>query len=129
MLDLKQIRENPDLVRRAIADKHVALELDELLAADQKSLGLARSLQELQEKRNQNAKLIPKASAGERPELIAEGRRIGDAIAALKPEIDRAEVALRDLLLLVPNIPAAEAPRGLSEADNVVVKTVGAPAR
>lgn len=129
MLDLKQIRENPDLVKRAIADKRVSLDLDALLAADQRALALTRTLQELQEKRNGNAKAIPKASAAERPELIAEGRRIGDEIAALKPSIDAADAALRDLLLLVPNIPADSAPRGASEADNVVVKTVGEPTR
>jgi seryl-tRNA synthetase len=129
MLDLKQIRENPDLVKRAIADKRLSLDLDALLEADKAALALARQLQELQEKRNQNAKLIPKATATERPDLIAEGRRIGDEIAALKPAIDAADVALRDLLLLVPNIPAESAPRGASEADNVVVKTVGEPTR
>jgi seryl-tRNA synthetase len=128
MLDLKQIRENPELIRRAAAEKRVSLDVDALLAADQKVLSLSRSLQELQEKRNGNAKLIPKASAEERPKLIEEGRRIGDQIAALKPAIDEAEAALRDLLLLVPNIPAESAPRGASEADNVVVKTVGEPA-
>jgi seryl-tRNA synthetase len=125
MLDLKQIRENPEAVKRAIAEKRVSLDLDALLTADQQALGLSRTLQELQEKRNHNAKLIPKASATERPELIAEGRRIGDEIAALKPAIDAADAALRDLLLLVPNIPAESAPRGASEADNVVVKSVG----
>lgn len=127
MLDLKQIRENPDLVKRAIADKRVGLDLDALLAADQHALSLTRTLQELQERRNGNAKSIPKASAEERPALIAEGRRIGDEIAAMKPAIDAAEAALRDLLLLVPNIPAESAPRGASEADNVVVKVVGEP--
>ena len=129
MLDLKQIRENPDAVKRAIADKRVGLDLDALLTADQRALALSRQLQELQEKRNGNAKLIPKASAAERPSMIEEGRRIGDEIAALKPAIDAAEAALRDLLLLVPNIPADSAPRGASEADNVVVKTVGEPTR
>jgi seryl-tRNA synthetase len=129
MLDLKQIRENPEAVRRAIADKRVGLDLEALLAADQSVLALGRQLQELQEKRNGNAKLIPKASATERPELIAEGRRIGDEIAALKPAIDAADATLRDLLLLVPNIPADSAPRGASEVDNVVVKTVGEPRR
>ena len=129
MLDLKQIRENPEAVKRAITEKRVSLDLDALLAADQKALALSRTLQELQEKRNQNAKLIPKASATERPELIAEGRKIGDEIAALKPAIDAADSALRDLLLLVPNIPADSAPRGASEADNVVVKTVGEPTK
>ena len=129
MLDLKQIRENPEAVRRAIADKRVGLDLDALLAADQSVLALGRQLQELQEKRNGNAKLIPKASAEERPVLIAEGRRIGEEIAAMKPAIDAADAALRDFLLLVPNIPADSAPRGASEADNVVVKSVGEPPR
>jgi seryl-tRNA synthetase len=125
MLDLKLIRDNPELVRRAIADKRAALDLDALLASDQRLLGLQRALQELQEKRNQHAKLIPKAAASERAELIAEGRKLGDAIAELKPELDAAEAALRELLLQVPNVPAESAPRGASEADNVVLKTVG----
>lgn len=129
MLDLKQIREDPEAVKRAVAEKRVSLDVDALLAADQKSLSLSRSLQELQEKRNGNAKSIPKAGADERPKLIEEGRRIGAEIAALKPLIDEADAALRELLLLVPNIPAASAPRGASEADNVVVKTVGEPTR
>jgi seryl-tRNA synthetase len=129
MLDLKQIRENPEQVRRAIAEKRVSLDLDALLTADKNALALSRALQELQEQRNHNAKLIPRASAAERPDLIAEGRRIGDQIAALKPAIDAAEAALGDLLLMVPNIPADSAPRGASELDNVVVKTVGEPTR
>jgi seryl-tRNA synthetase len=129
MLDLKQIRENPEVVRRAIADKRSSFDLDALLTADRHALALARAAQELQEKRNANAKAIPKASAADRPALIAEGRRIGDELAALKPNIDAAERALRELLLQVPNIPAESAPRGASEADNVVVKVVGEPTR
>jgi seryl-tRNA synthetase len=125
MLDLKQIRENPERLRRAIADKRVSLDLDALLEADKRALGLVRKLQELQEHRNSNAKLIPKASATERPALIVEGRRIADEIAAMKPAIDAAEAALLGLLLSVPNIPADSAPRGAGEADNVVVKTAG----
>jgi seryl-tRNA synthetase len=127
MLDLKLIRENPELVKRAIGDKHLALDLDALTAADQSLLRLTRSLQDLQEKRNQNAKLIPKASPSERPEMIAEGRRIAEAIATLKPSIDAAEAELRDYLLQVPNIPAETAPRGASEAETVEVRKVGAP--
>jgi seryl-tRNA synthetase len=129
MLDLKQIRENPDAVKRAIADKRVALELGDLLAAADKVQELTRAQQVLQEKRNQNAKLIPKASAEERPQLIAEGRKIGDELSGMKPAIDAAEATLRDWLLKVPNIPADSAPRGASEADNVVVKTVGEQTR
>jgi seryl-tRNA synthetase len=129
MLDLKDIRKNPELVRRAIADKHVKLELSELLAAADKVLELQQSQQTLQEKRNRNAKQIPSASAEERPQLIAEGRKIGEELAQIKPSIDAAEAELRDWLLKVPNIPAELAPRGASEADNVVVRVVGEPPR
>jgi seryl-tRNA synthetase len=125
VLDLKFIRENRELVQRAIDEKRAQLDLDALFAADERVSSLNRTLQELQEKRNQNAKRIPKASAEKRPELIAEGRRIGDEIAALKPRQDEAQAALSGFLLLVPNIAAPDAPRGTSEADNVVVREVG----
>jgi seryl-tRNA synthetase len=129
MLDLRDIRENPERVRRAIADKNVALDLDQLLAAADKAAELSRTQQALQEKRNKNAKLIPNAKADERPQLIQEGRKIGEELAQLKPAIDAAEAELTSWLLKVPNIPAESAPRGKSEADNVVVKKYGEPPR
>jgi len=84
MLDSKFIRENPDAVRNAIRDKHIALDLDALLAADRKLLDLSRELQLLQEQRNHNAKSIPKASQSERATLIATGREIGEAESILQ---------------------------------------------
>jgi len=127
MLDLKFIRENPGAVRDAIRDKRAPLDLDELLAADQAVLDLTRRLQELQEERNRNAKLVPKAPPDEKPKLIERGREIGAEITAMKPKLDEAQGRQRDLLLLTPMIPAQEAPRGESEVDNVVVKTWGEP--
>ncbi len=129
MLSLKQIREHADAVRRAIADKRVDLDLDELLAVADRVVELKQAQQSLQEKRNRNAKRIPSATAEERPQLIAEGRKIGEELAELKPAIDAAEADLRALLFKVPNIPSERAPRGASEADNVVVKVVGEPPR
>jgi seryl-tRNA synthetase len=125
MLDLKFIRENPDVVRAAVRDKRAPLDVDELLAADQAVLAVTRSLQELQEKRNQTSKLTPKASPEERPKLIEQGRAIGEEIAQLKPKLEEAQAKLKSLLLLTPAIPAKEAPRGASEEDNVVVRTWG----
>ncbi|HVJ14215.1 MAG TPA: serine--tRNA ligase [Polyangiaceae bacterium] len=127
MLDLKFIREQPEVVKAAVRDKRVSLDVDELLARDQALLDLSRKVQELQERRNQQAKLVPKASAEDRPKLIQEGREIGERIAALKPEIEQAEARLRELMLLVPGVPASVAPRGASEADNVQVRTWGTP--
>jgi len=127
VLELKFIRENPDAVQQAITDKGVSLDLSALLAADARLSSATRALQELQERRNHNASRMPKASPDERATLIAEGRQIGVAIAELKPVVSEADAALQKLLLEVPNLPAAEAPRGTSEADNVVVRTWGTP--
>jgi seryl-tRNA synthetase len=127
MLDLKFIRENPSTVQRAIDDKHISLDLSLLLESDARSSALARALQELSERRNRNASLIPKASTDARAGLIAEGRRIGEEIAKLKPAVAEADAVLQGLLLQVPNIPAAEAPRGRNEEDNVVVRMWGEP--
>ncbi|HEY3667394.1 MAG TPA: serine--tRNA ligase [Polyangiaceae bacterium] len=127
MLDLKFIRENPAAVRDAIRDKRAPLDLDELLSVDQTVLNLNRDLQELQEERNRNAKLVPKAPPAEKPQLIERGREIGAQIVALKPKLDEAQAQLKQLLLITPGIPAKEAPRGESEADNVVVRTSGTP--
>lgn len=127
MLDLKFIRDNPAEVQQAIDEKYVSLDLGALLAADALHSELTRALQELQERRNQHASLIPKASTEERPGLIAAGRAIGSAIAELKPKVAQAEAMLQGLLLQVPNLPAPEAPRGKSEADNRVVRIWGDP--
>lgn len=125
MLDLKFIRENPDAVKTAIAQKRVGLNLDDLLAQDQIVLKLKQETQELQEKRNAHSKKIPKASNEERPALIEEGRKIGVELDAMKPKLAEEEEKLKQLLYLVPMIPSPEAPIGKDDSENVEVKKAG----
>jgi len=126
MLDLKLIRNQPDLVRAAIRDKGVALDLDELLRADAEQRRLQVEHEALQRQRNENARNVKAASAADRPTLIQRGRDLGASIELLQPEIDAAKQRLRDLMLVVPQIPAADAPRGATADDNVEVKRWGA---
>lgn len=85
MLDIKYIRENPDLVKKAIQQKKVNLNLDDLLAADHSVLEIKKKLQALQEDKNATAKKVPKATPEERPGLIEHGKKIGQEISALEP--------------------------------------------
>src|SRR5690606_7215480 len=112
MLDLKFIRENPEAVKTAIAQKRVGLNLDDLLKHDQVVLKLKQETQELQEKRNAHSKTIPKATNEERPALIEEGRKIGAELDAMNPKLAEEEEKLKQLLYLVPMIPSPEAPVG-----------------
>lgn len=127
MLDLKFIRENPDAVKRAIQVKHLDLDLDELLRVDAELVALKQKLEALQAERNQNAKLVPKAGADERPALIQRGKDLAEDIKAMEPELRAHEDMLRNLLLLVPQVPDERAPLGATDADNVEVRREGSP--
>ena len=125
MLDLKFIRENPELVKKAIQNKKVNLDLDVLLALDEGVLGIKKRLQALQEEKNSNAKKMPKASPEERPGLIERGRAIGQEISKLEPEVNEKEEALKALLWLTPLVPAADVPIGKDDSENVERKVGG----
>ena len=125
MLDLKFIRENPGKVRWAIEVKRISLNLDELLTADKEVARFKREIQLLNEEKNSNSKRMGKASPEERPQIIERGKAIGEELKVLEPQLRDAEETLRQLLLLVPNIPADDAPIGVDDSENVEVKRWG----
>ena len=125
MLDIKFIRDNVDAVKKAIIQKKVHLNLDELLGVDQQVLDLKKKLQVLQEEKNATAKLVPKASPADRPGLIERGRAVGQEIAKLEPEANAKEEELKKLLWLTPLVPASDVPVGLDDSENVERKKAG----
>lgn len=125
MLDLKFIRQNSDLVADAVKVKEIELDLKTLLSLDQKILTAKKTLQQLEEQKNSNAKQVAKISPEQRAEFIAKGRSIAADIEQLKPEIKQLEEQLQQLLWLVPNIPDPNAPIGVSEDDNQEIKCCG----
>lgn len=125
MLDLKFIRENPDVVKKAVQQKRVSLNVDELLKADSSLLELKKKNQALNEEKNANAKKMKGASPEEREAIIKRGREVGQEIDALKASTEAAEKKLQDLLYFVPMIPSSEAPIGTDDTMNVEVKQWG----
>lgn len=127
MLDIKYIRENPDLVKKAIQQKKVNLNLDDLLAADHSVLEIKKKLQALQEDKNATAKKVPKATPEERPGLIEHGKKIGQEISALEPLVAVEEEKLKTLMWLTPLVPAADVPVGKDDSENVERRKHGNP--
>ncbi|MBU6152876.1 MAG: serine--tRNA ligase [Bdellovibrionales bacterium] len=125
MLDIKYIRENKDLVRSALQNKRVNLDLDELLLLDAEVLELKKRVQSLQEEKNANAKKMPKATPEERPGLIERGRAVGQEISKIEPELAIKEEGLKNLLWLTPLVPAADVPIGKDDSENVERKKGG----
>ncbi|PYE56356.1 serine--tRNA ligase [Deinococcus yavapaiensis] len=125
MLDLKFIREHPDVVRSAIEVKRVELDLDELLRVDAELVALRQRQEALLADRNANAKLVPKASPDEKAALIHKGKDLGEQIKANEPAIRAHEDHLKVLLLQVPQIPDDRAPIGTSDEENVELRRHG----
>ncbi len=126
MLDIKFIRENLDLVKQGAFKKHIKVDLDALIAADDARRAALTSLEAKKAEQNTaSAKISMMQDAAERAELIA-------AMKVLKEDIQKEEEALKgimqtwqELMLQVPNIPDMSVPDGGSDADNVEQKTWG----
>jgi seryl-tRNA synthetase len=125
MLSLQYIREYPDAVRQAIAQKNVALDLDALLALDGEVRGLKTRVDGLRAERNAISDGFKSAAPEERPALGAKAKGIGAEISEAEAALGGKQAALDDLLLRVPNIPWEGAPVGADESFNVVVRQEG----
>jgi seryl-tRNA synthetase len=126
MLSLPFIRENPDVVRKAIAQKNVALDLDALLGLDGEVRALKTKVDGLRAERNAISDGFKSAAPEERPALGAKAKAIGTEIGAAEAALGEKQAALDALLLRVPNIPWEGAPVGPDETANVVVRREGA---
>lgn len=127
MLDLKFIRENPDLVREAARKKRNPLPLDELLDLDRSIRQSDQQIQDLRQDLHARSRRYRDASPEERQELNAQNKAIGDQIAQLEHVAKSDKERLHELLLRVPNIPDESVPEGDGEEDNVAVKHWGTP--
>ena len=127
MLDIAYIRQNPDVVRAAIKNKRLDLDLELLLTADKVRRETVAALDEQRARKNALSALIPKAAADERPKLVQEGKDVRAAIEKLEPQLAEANKTFDALMLRVPSIPRPEVPVGAGEEDNVEVRKVGTP--
>ncbi len=125
MLDIAFIRQNADLVRAAIKNKRVDLDLDELLSADKERRDGLAKLEQKRARKNEIAQLIPKADKADRPKLIDEGKSVKAELESLEPVAAEAQKRFETLMLRVPSIPRPEVPVGAGEEDNVEIRKVG----
>jgi seryl-tRNA synthetase len=128
MLSLQFIRENPDVVREAVARRHMTAPIDDILQLDGQRRRALLEVEGLKAERNQAGKRIGATrDAGERQRLIDEMRGVSERIDALEKDLRHTEERLNSLLLEVPNIPRPDVPLGEGEEDNVVLRQWGEP--
>jgi seryl-tRNA synthetase len=131
MHDIRAIRETPALYEQHWAAKGASGRVDEILALDARLRAAQTVVQEAQAKRNESSKLIGQAKAQKNE---PEAQRLMAEVEGLKQTLDEqgevereAGEALRGLLASLPNLPAADVPKGDDEAGNVEVRKWGEP--
>lgn len=127
MLDIKLIRENPELIRESLQKRHMdTAPVDEIIALDEKRRAIILDVENKKAERNAVSKEIGRMKdKDEREAKISAMRKLGDAIAALDEELKSLESVLTNQLASLPNIPDPDVPIGLDDKDNVVLRTIG----
>ncbi|MDR1279712.1 MAG: serine--tRNA ligase [Opitutaceae bacterium] len=129
MLDPKLLRESPELVRAAIAKKHLDVDLDALLALDtawRTRLTEVENLRAQQKAANAEMAKLPKGS----PAFIARVQEMKTVAATVKEReaaLDEIGARHKQAMLTLPNLPHASVPEGRTPEENVVFSTWGLP--
>lgn len=125
MIDIKNLRTNPDLYRKAAADKKFSVDIDRLLELDDQLRSVKIKQEELQSERNALSKKIGKASPEERDQLKAKVAEFKPDLERLTQEVRSLDEELQEILLFVPEPPAEDVPVGKDDSENVLLRTVG----
>lgn len=125
MIDIKVIRENPELFKQAAANKKFNVDIDKILELDSQIREVKAKLQDLATEKNAVGKEIPtlkpedkKIALNKLSELKESEANLNEQIKMLQPEFD-------SLMLFVPQPPAPEVPVGKDDTENVEMRVVG----
>ena len=134
MIDIKFLRENPDIVRQNIKNKFQDSKLalvDEVLELDKRNRAIKGEVEALRSERNKGSKSIGMLMGqGKRDEAEALKKQIaamGGKIDELSAEEKQVEEALTAKMMLIPNIIDPSVPIGKDDSENVEVQRYGEP--
>jgi seryl-tRNA synthetase len=131
MLDITLIRNEPDKVKAAVRTRQnpeLEATVDQILILDARRRELLKEVETLKAERNAASKAISRTKdAAEREARIAEQKGMGERIAALDETVRQVEEQLQTAMSTLPNMPDPRTPLGVTEDDNVVLRTVGEP--
>ncbi len=125
MIDVKDLRANPDTYIQAARDKRIPVDIATIVELDAKVLDLRREMQEIRTEQNAAGKQIAQLKGPDKQqaidrmaELKARGKQLADELAELEPRLETE-------LLLVPQPADADVPLGLDDTENVELRRVG----
>ena len=129
MLDLKLIRTETEKVKAALGRRKENVDIDAIIAIDDKRRALLVEAEALKAKQNEVTKQIPmmKKEGKDTTAVFAEMKEISGKIKELDEQIREVEEELNRNMLTIPNIPDASVPDGDTDEDNIEIRKFGEP--
>jgi seryl-tRNA synthetase len=131
MLDIQRIRDNPEAVAKAAANKKTPFDIDQLLKLDTQRREIIKQVEELKNLRNKNsnqiAALKKAKNDAEATKLMEETKDLSGKIKDLDAQQGEVEKNIHDIMIWIPNVPHDSVPHGESALDNVVSAIHGEP--
>lgn len=132
MIDIKIVRNNPEIIENALKNRNADLTLlEELLKIDVERRRIISAADNKKAERNtissNIAKLISEGKKAEAQELKEKAKEISQEVKELNQKASELDELLKMKLLYIPNIPHSSVPIGSEESENVVVRKWGEP--
>ncbi len=128
MIDLELLRTNPELFQKACDNRKIPIVIADVLALDERRRATMSEVQTMQAERNTVSKSVPTIKdKAEKTEVIRRMKELGDTLKAKEEELSVMEASWKTAVSAIPNLPLAHVPVGLSEKENVVIRTHGTP--
>ncbi len=131
MLDIKFIRSNPDLVKKAMKNRNADLDsmVDEVIEIDAERRNLMGEMESEKARQNDVSKKIPqmKKEGKDTAEIMKEMKALSEKISSLRTKISELEEKQRQILLSIPNVPHESVPVGKDDSENVEIRRWGEP--
>lgn len=114
MLDIKFIRENPEKVKKACADKNILVDVDKFLELDKTARALQLEIENLRAEKNKLGR-----------EDQEKGRELKEKLKGLEAEFEISDKERTAMHRKMPNIAFEDVPVGKDDSQNVVLRQVG----
>ena len=125
MLDIKYIKNNPDIVKKGSKDKGVEVDVGLLLDLDEKRRELLQKIEEFRAQKNKANEAIKSADDKEKEEIIAKMKLVDLEEDKVQEEFKKVDGEFKKIMRSIPNIAFESVPVGKDDSENIVLREEG----
>ena len=125
MIDIKEIRENPERFKKAAKDKNISVDIDRLIQIDAELLAARQQLQNIATEKNRIGKSIPKLAGEEKQNALGQLAKLKADESQFEEKTKKSQPDFDSLMLLVAQPADNDVPLGKDDTENVELRRDG----